>query len=465
MHIKTYIFRKEQIMNGNDVSTDISSGTGQQGPATNRPPQPNGSTTNGVGETQYAFEEVQGDPYTPPPDVETGVIEFTSAELHTEVGQEGTEAATAEFAEATPQQIAAETGEESDLKIPSSESQAYESRPASDGVLALQEAGTAIEAGQGGPEFWSVLAKVVPTLVSTIGPAVAKGVMKKLSPRAKTVIRRLPTVAANAASAAGKPAAGSNILALIAKLLQSAENAPMGEAATAVEEALIEETVQVLEVIVDIDDRTRIRETRAIPWRWYCALRITFPSGAIYRGTGFFVGARAVVTAGHCVFLKNHGWARQIEVIPGCDGNTRPYGQAIATSFRSVQGWVKHSKPDCDYGFIRLSQAFAGNLGSFACAAFDSQALLAQKATLAGYPGDKPFAELWGAERFLKTVTEKTLIYNTASVAGQSGAPVYIKRNGQRYVVGIHNYGASTGNSATRITPAVYENIMRWRNI
>ena len=451
-------------MNGNDVSSDMQPGTAQQGAATNRPPPQTNGTMHG--ETQYAFEEVAGESYTPPPKVESdGVIEFASAELHAEVGKDSAEAGE-EFSEATPQQIAAEAGEESDLQIPGSESQAYESRPASDGVLALQEAGAAIEGGEG-QEFWPLLAKVVPTLVSTIGPAVAKGVMSKLSPRAKTVIRKLPTVAASAASAAGKPAAGSNILALIAKLLQGAENAPMGEAATAVEEALIDETVQVLEVIVDIDDRVRIRETRATPWRWYCALRITFPTGAIYRGTGFFVSARAVVTAGHCVYLKNHGWARQIEVIPGCDGNTRPFGQAIATSFRSVQGWVKHGKPESDYGCIILpSGAFAGKqLGSFGCAAFDSQALLAQKATLTGYPGDKPFAELWGAERFLKTVTEKTLVYNTASVAGQSGAPVYIKRSGKRYVVGIHNYGASTGNSATRITQAVYENIMRWQKI
>jgi glutamyl endopeptidase len=45
---------------------------------------------------------------------------------------------------------------------------------------------------------------------------------------------------------------------------------------------------------------------------------------------------------------------------------------------------------------------------------------------------------------------------------GQSGAPVYIKRNGQRYVVGIHNYGAQTGNSATRVTQPVYALLAKW---
>jgi V8-like Glu-specific endopeptidase len=101
-------------------------------------------------------------------------------------------------------------------------------------------------------------------------------------------------------------------------------------------------------------------------------------------------------------------------------------------------------------------------LGSFGFAAFDSAALLAQAAVLAGYPGDKPFAELWGASRFIRTVTEKTLVYNTASMGGQSGAPVYIIRNGNRYVVGIHNYGSSTGNSATRVTQSVFERLRGW---
>ena len=56
-------------------------------------------------------------------------------------------------------------------------------------------------------------------------------------------------------------------------------------------------------------------------------------------------------------------------------------------------------------------------------------------------------------------MTAKTLVYNIDTVGGQSGCPVYIKKGGQRYVVGIHNYGAATGNSATRITAPVYERL------
>jgi len=80
---------------------------------------------------------------------------------------------------------------------------------------------------------------------------------------------------------------------------------------------------------IGVDQRLPITNTMDIPWRRYCALRITFPSGASYRGTGFFIGPRAVATAGHCVYLRNQGgWARKIEVIPGNNGSKRPFGQA-----------------------------------------------------------------------------------------------------------------------------------------
>jgi hypothetical protein len=104
-------------------------------------------------------------------------------------------------------------------------------------------------------------------------------------------------------------------------------------------------------------------------------------------------------------------------------------------------------------------------LGHFGFKVFDNQTLLATPAVLAGYPGDKPFAELWGMRRKIKAVTAENLIYELDSMGGQSGAPVYIKYAGKRYVVGIHNYGAATGNSATRVTAGVIANFKKWSMI
>jgi len=384
-----------------------------------------------------------------------------------------------EFIEATPEQLSAEAGEETavdDLRgLAGFESSSFESGEEGGAItgLPLQEAG---EASAGVPadkheEFLPFLAALAPTLISTIGPAVAKGVMSKLSPRARNLVKQIPKVAGPAVGAAAKIVGGggkNQILSLIAKLLEAAEQKPGGESGEEVDESFVTEAAAVLEVIIGTDDRVRISNTTQIPWRRICALRITFPSGANYRGSGFLIGPRAVATAGHCVYLHNQGgWARRIEVIPGCNGSARPFGQAVSSSLRSVVGWVSNKKPEYDFGCVVLpTGSFGGsNLGSFGFAAFDAAKLLAQAAVLAGYPGDKPFAELWGMARKIKTVAAKTLVYDIDSVGGQSGAPVYIKRNGQRYVVGIHNYGAAAGNSATRVTPEVFQRLLGWSKL
>jgi glutamyl endopeptidase len=413
-----------------------------------------------LGQNEVAVGEVIGDAAGAAPIEATPV----AANAHQEFSN-GAESAE-ESIEATPEQLAAaEAGEETatgDLRG----IEGYEPRESAQEGDATQFALLREAGATGDPreEFFPFLAALVPTLISSIGPAVAKGVMGKLSPRSKNVIKRIATGAAKAAPAAG---GASSILSVLAKLFEAAQLKPGGESGMETEEAstIVEEAAAVLEVIIGSDDRVPITATTEVPWRRICALRIQFPSGTTYRGTGFLVGPRAVVTAGHCVYLHNEGgWARKVEVIPGCNGSARPYGQAESNSLRSVGGWVTSRLPESDYGCIILpAGAFNGrNLGSFGFASFDPPNLVAKPAVVAGYPGDKPFAQAWGMARKIKTVNAKTLVYDIDTMGGQSGAPVYIKRNGVRYVVGIHNYGAATGNSATRVTQPVMERLLAW---
>jgi len=404
---------------------------------------------------------VAGDP--PPPQVGTGgeaAAADTEASSATQSGEE--------FAEATAEQLAAaESGEESavsDLRGIEGfeESTASESAASESGLAEVGEAANGEIA-----EFLPILAALVPTLVSTVGPMIAKGIAGRLSPRATKVINKLPAPAAGPGRV--PPGSLGALLAQIAQLLNTMKGKAGGESAMeATDEAVVSEAVAVLEVILGTDDRVRIQATSEVPWRRICALRITFPSGALYRGTGFLIGPRALATAGHCVYLHNQGgWARKVQVIPGANGTATPYGSAESTQFRSVNGWVNGKRPESDYGCIVLPpNAFGGtNLGSFGFSAMTPQALVAKPAVLAGYPGDKPFAELWGMSRKIKTVTATTLSYDIDTMGGQSGAPVYIKRDGSRTVVGIHNYGASSGNSATRVTAAVAQRLLAWSKL
>ncbi len=440
---------------------DISSG------ASASPTRPVVSATlAGPTESTFSAPEVAGDP---PVAGQFVGQESGQADPNAEVENAGGEAGQ-ESLEASPAQLAAETGEEgapSDLtSIEGFEMLAAAEAGGEEAVIA--DAGEALGMAEADQAEFAFLAALLPSLASAVGPALGKAIGRRLKLRTRKRLARIAPRIVGAVTAATRGATKGNILSILAKLLSAAEAAPLTEAGGAVDEALAEEAAAVLEVIIDRDDRVRISKTTDIPWRRICALKIHFPSGRIYRGTGFFIGPRAIVTAGHCVYLQNQGgWARRIEVIPGSNGASRPFGTATATMFRSVRGWVVDQKPESDYGCIILPPgSFGGrNLGQFGFAAFPPTTLLAQSAVLAGYPGDKPFAELWGMARRIKTVTATRLIYDIDTVGGQSGSGIYIKRNGQRYVVGIHNYGAQSGNSATRITESVYQRLLSWRQL
>lgn len=392
-----------------------------------------------------------------------------TAGVDQEVGPDGTEG---EVLEASAEALRQESGEESatsDLRgLEGFEELSGTESTGTNAGSVLQEAGAAAQ-GEA-PEFLPFLASLVPALVSSIGPAIAGGITSRLSPRAARVIRRMPVQAPGAPRPV--PGGAGALLAQIAQLLRQLQTAPAPRAGESSMEAatsqLVEEAVAVLEVIIGADDRVLIGRTTEVPWRRICALRITFPTGAVYRGSGFLIGPRAVATAGHCVYLHAQGgWARKVEVIPGSNGTSRPHGSAESVQLRSVQGWVTSKLPESDYGCIVLPQnAFGGrSLGSFGFAALTPAQLVAQPAVLAGYPGDKPFAEMWGMARKVKTVGPKTLAYDIDTVGGQSGAPVYVKKDGTRLVVAIHNYGAASGNSATRITQPVYERLLAWSRL
>ena len=216
------------------------------------------------------------------------------------------------------------------------------------------------------------------------------------------------------------------------------------------------------EIVFGRDDRVRIKNTTALPWRMICVLIITWPNGKRSRCTGFFIGPHTVVTAGHCVYSHaNRGWAKKILVIPGMkDRNTRPYGAQAGRSFRSVKGWIKKKRKADDYGCIILPNNKLGNkVGHFGFAALSTRSLKRLLVNNAGYPSDKPFGMWYNAGRITR-VLARQIFYKLDTYRGQSGGPVWRRRSGKLHVVGIHNYG---GNKATRITKTVYNNMMKWK--
>lgn len=223
-----------------------------------------------------------------------------------------------------------------------------------------------------------------------------------------------------------------------------------------------------LEAVIGNDDRARVANQLLAgnPWRQICALRIRAQTGPMFVGTGWFIGAKALATAGHCVFLQNEGgWAEWIDVIPGKYGSAEPFGRMRSEKFACVDGWTKDRSRDCDYGVIFLEDDAVGKkVGSFEVQALSDTELQGIDAKISGYPWDRDRAEYqYFHERPLMSVTSTRLNYDIDTFGGQSGSPIWQDTEERGLVaVGIHTTGGLTSNSGTRISGEVLDNLISW---
>ncbi|MEL6142665.1 MAG: serine protease, partial [Bacteroidota bacterium] len=225
------------------------------------------------------------------------------------------------------------------------------------------------------------------------------------------------------------------------------------------------EETSVKEVVLGRDDRRKVRNTRRFPYRAIVQLTITAKNGRRYVGTGWLVSPRTVITAGHCVYLHGAGgWAKSIQVTPGMNASSKPFGTCRATSFRSVRGWVNSKKRDYDYGAIILPKncRFGQRTGVFRFAAYSSRYLYRKYINISGYPGDKGGKTQWYHAKRISRITSKRLVYNIDTAGGQSGSPIFLRFGRRRIAIGIHTSGSLSGNSGTRINRSVKANLTRW---
>jgi len=216
------------------------------------------------------------------------------------------------------------------------------------------------------------------------------------------------------------------------------------------------------------DDRIQLTDTSIYPWRAHASLAITAADNSQWIGTGWFIGPRTLATAGHCVFINDpgtprHGWVRSIQVMPGRNGTTLPYGSITSTEFRSVDGWTINVDQNYDYGAIIIPTELGTTVGWLGFGVWPDSELLASTANIAGYPGDKPRGTQWFHARQVASVNPMKVFYDVDTMPGQSGTAVFRLINDGRYAIAIHAYGGATSNSGTRISRVVYDNLLACR--
>ncbi|BEL06972.1 hypothetical protein Q0Z83_051630 [Actinoplanes sichuanensis] len=235
------------------------------------------------------------------------------------------------------------------------------------------------------------------------------------------------------------------------------------------------------ESVIGRDERVRILDTDLTPWRMICSLQMRGPTGSGAIGTGWFVGPRTVLTAGHCVFSDFFfgGWASTIDVIPGRNGfgppaESEPFGRVTSTGFSTVDRWQSTEDPDFDIGCIHLDEPLGATVGWFPVGVRTAEQLEGFLVNVSGYPADRGdgAAQFHGHNRILR-VGERRVFYEVDTFGGQSGAPVWIYENDdvtKPVAVGVHAYGTGgtpaslgiTANSAPRITPELLALVTEW---
>ncbi len=218
--------------------------------------------------------------------------------------------------------------------------------------------------------------------------------------------------------------------------------------------------------VIGKDTRKRVTDTTAYPYRAIALLLVTFPHRT-GKCTGFLVSANLVATAGHCLYYPPFGGrATRVQVIPGNNVKSEPYGSCLGTTAYSVKGWVSSGQEAYDYGAVKLNCDIGDTVGWFGMR-YQTKSLTGTSVTITGYPGDKkPDNSMWTASGKITDSLVRQLLYKISTAPGQSGSPVYNKGCKTYCALAIHAYGVDANhpddNAGTRITLPAFYNYSVW---
>jgi V8-like Glu-specific endopeptidase len=218
--------------------------------------------------------------------------------------------------------------------------------------------------------------------------------------------------------------------------------------------------------VIGPDDSEKVK-VMGFPYNTIALLRIECDDGH-HIGTGFFISPRCIATAGHCVF-KDGKWAKSVTVVPGASLGDFPkrWGETTAIKFRSVEGWVKYSDIEYDYGAIILSDnlLFQKLCGYMGYAEYHSE--LASEVELVGYPDGKGEKQFF-TKGFINREEGNLLYYTLDTEPGQSGSPVFVRDTDNKcIVVGVHRgtNNVQTENHAIRVNNSVMCRWQEWSDL
>ena len=242
--------------------------------------------------------------------------------------------------------------------------------------------------------------------------------------------------------------------------------------------------------IIGTENRVRITNTVAVPFRWICQIAIEDQRGRpLGGGTGVLVSDRHVLTAAHVVddaYKNPH--QHSIYVTPARNYGDEPFGKYLVLARPKLpSNYDANAESDIrfeyDYALLTLPEPIGtktfsklqGRLcfwGSETCGEgtlfrrLDPAALAGKKALTAGYPGRKGGDKLYCSVGMLHSVGLRghlrTMRIQADATQGQSGSPVWLKVKGNPCLVGVLVGAGERTNTVVRVTRELRAQVISW---